>query len=341
MPTWHSVSSLDADFDLGLDRTVLTLEAPTTMPQIQLDNHEAPPVPEEAFLPAELEREIFEISALSRPSSIPNLMLIARHVKEWVEPLLYRIIFLSARNDLDGCPPFSVDRLVDQIEQKPAAFFEKAVHHLFLDNLNVTSEHTLPESALATILSACCGVTDIFMNVSTAPTLPLLGRITSLRRLGASMNKLFYGIPVDFTHGLFRHLTHLEVFDSVGDSEVLWDGLSLIPNLTHFGFHSESLLAISGRVMQTCPKLQYLVFVVLFEGDVMFEEVQHRCGDLADDPRFVVTIRSDFRTEWQLGAYRGTDFWYRCEEFVARKRARQVDRLQYFCGTVSDDEDTV
>jgi hypothetical protein len=35
------------------------------------------------ILPPELEREIFEICAISRPASIPNLMLVAQRVKEW------------------------------------------------------------------------------------------------------------------------------------------------------------------------------------------------------------------------------------------------------------------
>ncbi|KAJ7887662.1 hypothetical protein B0H14DRAFT_3430691 [Mycena olivaceomarginata] len=43
------------------------------------------------MLPAELEREVFEICSLSRPVSIPTLMLIAKRVKEWIEPLLYRV----------------------------------------------------------------------------------------------------------------------------------------------------------------------------------------------------------------------------------------------------------
>jgi hypothetical protein len=34
-------------------------------------------------LPYELERVIFEIAAVSRPTSIPNLMLTAWRVKDW------------------------------------------------------------------------------------------------------------------------------------------------------------------------------------------------------------------------------------------------------------------
>ncbi|KAJ7121829.1 hypothetical protein C8R43DRAFT_1136349 [Mycena crocata] len=47
-------------------------------------------------LPVELEREIFEIAAHSRPRSVPTLVLVASRVKVWVEPFLYRTIFLDA-----------------------------------------------------------------------------------------------------------------------------------------------------------------------------------------------------------------------------------------------------
>ncbi|KAJ7110775.1 hypothetical protein C8R43DRAFT_161205 [Mycena crocata] len=39
-------------------------------------------------------REIFEAAACSRPASVPKFMLVASHVKLWVEPLLYRTMFL-------------------------------------------------------------------------------------------------------------------------------------------------------------------------------------------------------------------------------------------------------
>jgi hypothetical protein len=51
------------------------------------------------MLPAELEREIFEICSLSRPVtgretvSIPTLMLIAKRVKEWSVKAVRRKIF--------------------------------------------------------------------------------------------------------------------------------------------------------------------------------------------------------------------------------------------------------
>ncbi|KAJ6534252.1 hypothetical protein B0H19DRAFT_1185616 [Mycena capillaripes] len=46
-------------------------------------------------LPPELECRIFEAVALAHPTKIPQLMLVAWRVKEWVEPLLYHVIFLT------------------------------------------------------------------------------------------------------------------------------------------------------------------------------------------------------------------------------------------------------
>ncbi|KAJ6521621.1 hypothetical protein DFH09DRAFT_1424685 [Mycena vulgaris] len=46
-------------------------------------------------LPPELEQHIFELAAISRPACIPTLMLVARRVKHWVEPLLYRTVVIG------------------------------------------------------------------------------------------------------------------------------------------------------------------------------------------------------------------------------------------------------
>ncbi|KAK7062466.1 hypothetical protein R3P38DRAFT_3167467 [Favolaschia claudopus] len=48
--------------------------------------------PSDPVFPVELEREIFEHTALMFPHSIPSLLRVARHVYIWIEPLLYRVI---------------------------------------------------------------------------------------------------------------------------------------------------------------------------------------------------------------------------------------------------------
>ncbi|KAJ6571193.1 hypothetical protein B0H19DRAFT_1372372 [Mycena capillaripes] len=69
---------------------------------------------DEPRLLPELEREIFEIAAVSRPMSISTLMLIAGRISDWVEPPLYRVVIITesprdsvtthfASNDISLC----------------------------------------------------------------------------------------------------------------------------------------------------------------------------------------------------------------------------------------------
>jgi hypothetical protein len=48
------------------------------------------------MLPLELEREIFEIYALSWPKLIPKLMLVAKCVKEWYGTIFGRRLLSDA-----------------------------------------------------------------------------------------------------------------------------------------------------------------------------------------------------------------------------------------------------
>ncbi|KAJ6603327.1 hypothetical protein DFH09DRAFT_393112 [Mycena vulgaris] len=262
-------------------------------------------------------------------------MLVASRVKIWVEPLLYRVVFLiddpleRHREDrVDGLPWLGFDTGLRLISDKPTQFFADSVHHLFIDNLTSTQSGSLTADSMATIAAAFYGVTDLFANVSIKGLLPIIGGMTSLNRLGARMDGLFDGLPVDFGHGLFQNLTHLEVFDE-GMATQVGDGLPLIPNLTHFAFDSEELLVICARVLQTCRTLQYLIFVSPSTWRISNLHVE--CTALAEDSRFMAAVRTDFRKDWQLGVLSRGDFWLRAEEFVALKRAGKLGRLEYLC----------
>ncbi|KAJ7906692.1 hypothetical protein B0H13DRAFT_2662708 [Mycena leptocephala] len=104
-------------------------------------------------LPPELERNVFEIAALSRPTSIPHLMLIAWRVKDWVEPLLYRVILLDSgavSKDMQGFPTLTPEILRRVIASRPPEFVQSVVKHLFL-----WAPH---RNNVDTILAACVGV---------------------------------------------------------------------------------------------------------------------------------------------------------------------------------------
>jgi hypothetical protein len=201
------------------------------------------PIP---YLPLELEREIFEMTAISHPRSIPKMMFVAWRVHPMVrpvalysdylttldilrvEPFLYRIILLSRRRTVQHWPCITVDILHGLISQRPPSFFETSVHHLLIDDM---TEDSFDPAPLRTIGSACCGVTDLFLNLSISPLMPFVHGMNSLRRLGISLETLFGGVTFDFTQSAFTNITHLEIFDQKN----IDISLSLAPlrNLTH------------------------------------------------------------------------------------------------------------
>ncbi|KAJ6468095.1 hypothetical protein C8R47DRAFT_918295, partial [Mycena vitilis] len=182
-------------------------------------------------LPGELEREIFEAAALSRPVVIPDLMLVAHRVKNWVEPILYHTIFISRLKPIDYLPHFTADLVLRLIKEKSAQFFAKSVHRLYLGH-----DFDRPHF----IVAACSGVTDLFVDFKVNPDVHLLNvlnNMTSLRRLTLEIDRLYDGSPVNFADPLFRNLTHLEILDLVvNQNAAVWASITTIPKLTHLAF---------------------------------------------------------------------------------------------------------
>ncbi|KAJ6453641.1 hypothetical protein C8R47DRAFT_1167752 [Mycena vitilis] len=204
------------------------------------------------LLPPELEREIFVIVASQGIKSIPPLLPVAQRVKLWMEPLLYRLIFVRDTSSIRDRPSQKKleqigdiatppQALTAAIERLPAAFFRTHVHHLFLDcrayTLSSVSIH--PQSDLARVngrtlkdrdalLARCTGVLDLhLLNIQDAPSLLANLSKMPLRRLHANLDMLFSPPSdveylqsattgtIDFSLPMFQHLTHLALFNSV------------------------------------------------------------------------------------------------------------------------------
>ncbi|KAJ6571218.1 hypothetical protein B0H19DRAFT_658249 [Mycena capillaripes] len=131
---------------------------------------------EEPRFPPELEREIFEIAAPSLPMAIPTLMLIASRVRDWVEPLLYRVIIvIPSWRHISGFPVVPIDTLLRKIVNKPQSFFAGARHMLLNGAIEAPS--------IEAILAACPGVTNLISHSYLAYSLHALGGLQCLRRL--------------------------------------------------------------------------------------------------------------------------------------------------------------
>ncbi|KAJ7461193.1 hypothetical protein FB451DRAFT_490402, partial [Mycena latifolia] len=264
-------------------------------------------------LPPELEQQIFEICALSRPMSIPKLMLVAWRVKEWIEPILYRTIVIGAFEHEESYPIFTAsDILLSAIKRKPAAFFHSAVRNLTL--------YTDYVDDLPTILSACTGVENLWTtDTEGTGLLPLFARLR-LKHLHGYVQDFLRTFPPP--HPFFSKITHVELFGAVEDTII--SSLSLIAQLTHLAFNDSDFITMCPRLLEACPGLSVLVCL---DDDLSWLRSVYipYIADLSKDVRFVAMTCTEFLQDWQTGAYTGIDYWSRAETLIAQRRAGDID----------------
>ncbi|KAF4597933.1 hypothetical protein EYR38_006325 [Pleurotus pulmonarius] len=231
-------------------------------------------------LPPELQRDIFELTALAYPQLAPKLLLVASRsdVPSRIEPVIYRVIVLDY--------PFKgVDLFMRTLESKPSSFFAKHVKTLCL-----TASVTFPYCTR--VLSVCTGVEDLIC-WCPSPVSGLLPLISNhpLRKLSIKMETLF---PVeaapDFTHPIFRFITHLDIVNPrSGPDDAHWHGLANLPRLTHlaigdlFYWQEKDITNTIPFLLENCENLEALILVC--GNEEIREAIKSSCGD---DGRLVV-----------------------------------------------------
>ncbi|KAJ6458204.1 hypothetical protein C8R45DRAFT_1183648 [Mycena sanguinolenta] len=258
-------------------------------------------------LPPELERKIFEIAALTRPKRIPTFMLVNKHVKYWVEPLLYRVVFLEDRGilpvraalrDLD-LPAF----VPSAIQQRSHACFQH-VRYLFIH----LKDYALVESWLL----ASAGITNLFAQFECTPEVLLsLSGFANLRYL--TIRDRAFRTVHDGAHSVatapspfFPALTHLEFWGSgTGSLEHVYRSILLMSQLTHLALNSSVASRVSHPVL--CANTQLRCIVFLFPADSLDG------SPLLDDDRFVCIdkIVVHHYVDWLHGAAFGEHYYIR------------------------------
>ncbi|KAJ7154063.1 hypothetical protein C8R46DRAFT_1197073 [Mycena filopes] len=281
-------------------------------------------------LPPELQCAIFELAARDRSATqILVLFLVARRVKEWVEPFLwYRTVLLPPNPDGfedDGFPRIPPDTFLAALTTKPRSFFESTVRNLFIP------ENATP-SDIGPILTVCRGVTVLLAACNLRSHLNLLTPFTSLRRLSLHLAPLFPNPhPVNFRAiPIFAAITHLEILDRFPNAafalEVCQRIGNGIPHLTHLAFHSAVFCVTFARYIR-----RTLLCVVLRH---RFDNIRerHRAGEaMGHDNRFVcVAGWAEYEGDWLREVNRGDGCWGRADAFIAAKAARKVARSQYW-----------
>ncbi|KAF7369364.1 hypothetical protein MVEN_00265000 [Mycena venus] len=273
------------------------------------------------LLPAELERQIFEICASSRPVDIPKLMLVAWRVKEWLEPLLYRTMAVEHDPNLSlmkELPCVTGQLMLSVIQAKPAHFLRDTVRHLYLRDV-------LGESFVA-ILSACTGVENLWMGDIVADWTPVLASLP-LKHFYGHLHSLLRVFPP--THHVFSQITHIELLGyaslQLPDNVEIWSALGLFPQLTHLSFNDGDFIPVCSRFFETCKSL---VVLISLNAPIRMIYTLH-AEALAQDPRFVTMNCVEFLKDWQMGAHTGRDYWSRAERFISQRRSGEVAALRY------------
>ncbi|KAJ7164242.1 hypothetical protein C8R46DRAFT_1099063 [Mycena filopes] len=292
--------------------TLLDTETAVTTPDITLSPSFSIPIP------LELECLIFELAALSHPVWIPSLMLVARRVKHWVEPILYRVVFVGDSGTPlgGGFPVFTRTGLLTAIATKTPSFLSHAIRNINLD-------HSVESTRLAAILDACTGLRNLVVNDSPGPALPAMARLEHLCRLEI-VAEVF--LQLDATKPVFPSLTHLELsashYGEKPDLQVTetYAALRLLPRLTHLALRMNPSQFVLDQ-LRADARLQCIVFIIRLPADAAL---------FADDVRFVQVVYDiDYRLEWVRGADTGDDYWKVADAFIAAKLAGKIDRAQY------------
>ncbi|KAJ7321878.1 hypothetical protein DFH08DRAFT_941795 [Mycena albidolilacea] len=246
-------------------------------------------------LPAELEHKIFELAAHAHSKSIPTLLLVARRVKIWLEPILYSMVVFC--DLIDGHVCFEPVQFSSVIQSQEIS---EHVRRLF-------ASHELGPH-LDLVLASCSAVQNLALDSSLWPDHLLFLSTMPLRRLSTAIANAFPAITL---------MDRLE--DALWEK---WKGLALIPNLTHLAFLMQKSLAIFQGALDACPALQVLVYLY-FKG-IVYEKIHLQ--PFAQDTRFACIPAPPFASDWQIGARDGDDFWVRTERFIAQRVSGQIDR---------------
>ncbi|KAF7373254.1 hypothetical protein MSAN_00534300 [Mycena sanguinolenta] len=184
----------------------------------------------EPILPPELEREIFEVAAGLDFHTTSSLLRVARRVREWVEPFLYRVIVI---NDSAKAEAYHLTFL-----RKPHLLANN-LQHLYLAGFACFSRW--PEKDVHRLLELCAPrllSLAVFAPLQQKRLIRSFLHITQLRRWAGILEDFDLsggGYSEELILPAFHTVTHMDVFDYFTDENeaVICAGLAALPCLTH------------------------------------------------------------------------------------------------------------
>ncbi|KAF7290761.1 hypothetical protein MIND_01316900 [Mycena indigotica] len=274
-------------------------------------------------LPLDLEREVFTTTALIHPSTIANLLLVARRVFDWVAPLEYA--FLRLDHELAHHRARALkSALQNSTDAFPlASILASGVRHVAveLDHWNQAEGGDTLDPARR-ILSLCTQTTHLAAlgELVSPELLPTLQSMQNLRVLAIYLDHLFgHTTHINLLHPAVKNITHLDIFDLL-DAElvgIVSAQLPLLPALTHLAFRPPVTgvpWSMISHLLRKCQQLKMLVLLV-WPSQTLSREAP--VG--AQDSRFVMIKYR--RWDEAVGAEDLPTFWKLGEDLVRLKRA--------------------
>ncbi|KAJ7040945.1 hypothetical protein C8F04DRAFT_1391410 [Mycena alexandri] len=262
------------------------------------------------ILPLELEREIFEEAASHWPETIPSLLLVSHRAYEWIEKIKYRTV--TPNGEHSTCSFRALMRAI-QSDSKTPSFFRTHIRHLYVPRAFRRNAYVTDEM-LEAVLAACAGIQSLSFARGDIPAfiLPTLAALRP-RRLWMRNDSLVF--KTDLSRPMFTFITHVALWLMFEHDIASWLSLlAMFPTLTHMMTIGPQTTFVP-HILASSRKLEVLV------------TWSHNSGKKLDnvDDRYVniTRIRDDVE-QWVMGARGGNDFWALAEDFIAKKRCREI-----------------
>ncbi|KAF9051504.1 hypothetical protein BJ165DRAFT_893117 [Panaeolus papilionaceus] len=263
-------------------------------------------------LPVELQREVFVAAADLHPGSALRLVLVARKVYSWIQPLIYQTVALGTSDTV---------LFLRSMDTLPIDFLSLHVINLCL-SVSVGVRDALR------IVQACTAVVDLAFWINCLETrarallATAIGRLP-LRRLSIEVThfrRLFADAPTGTVRWMDT-LTHLDLIFWTHENSPLIPNLHNFPVLTHISLrllHSHVEDDAIHAVLRACRRLRIMI---IFDASEMLEETVWHA-----DPRVVYLPYPQTPVrEWEEQAT-GTanNIWALADDLVKRHIAEQA-----------------
>ncbi|KAF7313942.1 hypothetical protein HMN09_00552600 [Mycena chlorophos] len=289
---------------------------------------------EEARLPQELERRIFEEAAASDPDCALSLLQTARRVQSWIEPRVYTTLVLGY--EPERIPWFSKSdtaqlhlQLSAAFHTKPTSFFAKHVRNIYFGDIS--------EDETQLVVSSCTAASNlVFEVIWNPPSFPNIYQLP-LRRLTMSFRLACLTVVPEAPKQLFPNLSNLTLYHSsqTGDTEAILTVLAALPALTHLCVCIVQEAELLRAILDRCPRLEVLLHA--FDAGMYTRELYIADMEEVDDPRCVLldlTCGAMNWNEWVFEDWRlanagQPDLLARASAFVAQKRTGEIPSTRF------------